>query len=170
MGALQDIPWNGNGQIETLIFDLRDRGFALEATLVHEILDPITETRVPGSDPLISAIINFRGRVIPLSDMGLAFSMPPCRISEETRIIVIACPMPYQSVLLGIKADRVHEVMTINREQAEPPPDIGRQWNPAYIRALIKTPDNLIAVPDLKKIFSAPSNRQNTCVSLLSTN
>lgn len=170
MSTLQDIPWNANGQLETLFFDLRDKGFALEATLVHEILDPIIETRVPGSAPLVGAIINFRGRVIPLTDMGLAFSMPPWRATQDSRIIVIACPMPYQTILLGIKADRVHEVMTISRTQTEPAPEIGRQWNPDYIRGLIKTPDGLIAIPNLKHIFSAPENRQQTCVSRLSTN
>lgn len=170
MGSLTDIPWNDEEQFEALCFDLRGDGFAIEATLVHEILDPIAETKVPGSDPLVGGVINFRGRVIPLADLGLAFAMPAWAPHEDSRIIVIACPLADQSILLGVKADRVYEVTTINRTNAEPPPEIGKQWNPEYIRGLIKSSRGFITIPDLTRIFSSFNNRRQTCVSRLNTN
>ncbi|MGB8601651.1 MAG: chemotaxis protein CheW, partial [Rhizomicrobium sp.] len=110
------------------------------------------------------------GRVIPLADIGLAFAMAAWTANTDSRIIVIACPFSDQSVLLGVKADRVHEVTTINRSYAEPPPEIGKQWNPEFIRGLIKSPRGLIAIPDLTRIFTSYNNRRQTCVSRLNTN
>jgi chemotaxis signal transduction protein len=42
---------------------------------VREVLDLLPETGVPGAPPFVSAVINFRGRVIPLVDLRLAFDM-----------------------------------------------------------------------------------------------
>ena len=41
--------WDGEGRLEVLTFNLGEETFALEATLVREILDLLPETRVPGA-------------------------------------------------------------------------------------------------------------------------
>ena len=62
--------------LEALTFDLHGETFALEATLVREVLDLLPETEVPGAPAFVSAVINFRGRIIPLVDLRVAFDMP----------------------------------------------------------------------------------------------
>ena len=54
--------------LQVLTFNLHDETFALEAGLVREVLDVCVETTVPGAAPFVTAVINFRGRVIPLVD------------------------------------------------------------------------------------------------------
>jgi len=61
--------------IEALTFDLQGETFALEAGLVREVLDLLPETQVPGAPSFVGAVINFRGRVIPLVDLRVAFDM-----------------------------------------------------------------------------------------------
>ena len=56
---------------DNLTFDLHGETFALEAELVREVLDLLPETPVPGAQPHVSAVINFRGRIIPLIDLLL---------------------------------------------------------------------------------------------------
>ena len=70
------IPWTADGLLEVLVFDLGGQSFALEAVLVREILDMMPETTVPGAPPLVAHVLNFRGRIIPLADLRLAFGMP----------------------------------------------------------------------------------------------
>jgi purine-binding chemotaxis protein CheW len=43
--------------------------------MVREVLDLLPETPVPGAPAFVGAVINFRGRVIPLVDLRLAFDM-----------------------------------------------------------------------------------------------
>ena len=117
-----DIHWDGNGQVEVLTFDMQGETFAFEASLVREILDPLPETTVPGSTPLVGSVVNFRGRVIPLADLRLAFDIAGCEATLDSRIIVIEFEFEGETCLIGIKADKVHEVTTLDRAATEAAP------------------------------------------------
>ena len=74
---------------EFLHFDLQGEVFALEATMVREILDVIAATPVPGTPALVHEVINFRGKIIPLADLRLAFDMEASQTTIDSRIVVI---------------------------------------------------------------------------------
>ncbi len=141
--------------LEVLTFDLHGEVFALEATTVQEILDMIPATRVPGADHFVESVINFRGRVIPLSDLRLAFGMTRSRNSPEARIVVIEMPIAGETTLVGLRTDGVREVTTLSDACREPPPSVGMRWRPDYIRALFRQDDEFIVLPDLDAIFAA---------------
>ena len=75
--------WGAGDELSVLSFNLNGETFAIEATVVQEILDLLPETHVPGSKPFVSSVINFRGKVIPLADIRLAFGM---EVSEAKRL------------------------------------------------------------------------------------
>lgn len=165
MGCLNDIEWGKNNSIEALTFDMGTDTFAIEACLVHEILDPLPETQVPRSDPLVSSVVNFRGRIIPLSNLRIAFDISPRADKPYDHVIVIECPFADQVNLIGIKADNVYEVATFPRTLAEDPPQIGTQWNPEYVRGLIKAVDRYIVIPDFRKILVTLHSGRQPCAS-----
>ena len=82
------ILWDASGQLAVLTFDLDRETFAIEAVLVREILDLLPETAVPGASPLVGSVVNFRGRIIPIADLRLAFGMPRAEATVDSRIIV----------------------------------------------------------------------------------
>ena len=67
--------WNNGEELEVLTFDIAGETFAIEAVTVREILDLLPETLVPGARSFVGSVLNFRGRVIPLADIRLAFGM-----------------------------------------------------------------------------------------------
>jgi purine-binding chemotaxis protein CheW len=146
---------------EAVTFDLLDDTFALPASLVLEIIDPLPETDVPGSAPLIGSVANFRGQVIPLADLRRAFGLAPAAITTDSRIIVLDGALDGASCLIGIKADRVHEVTTIDPADCEPPPRIGMRWRQDTVQCLIKYRGSIVVVPNLQKIFSEHCNRDS---------
>jgi purine-binding chemotaxis protein CheW len=154
MSETADIPWNEMGTLEALTFDMRDETFAVEAMLVREILDPLPETRVPGSAPLVGSVINFRGRIIPLADLRPAFGMAATPPTPDSRIIVLECERNGEPCQIGIKADKVHEVVALVRTGTEMPPRIGLKWRADYIRGLSKRNGDIVIVPDLQAIFA----------------
>jgi purine-binding chemotaxis protein CheW len=140
--------------IEALTFDLRGETFALEAGLVREVLDLLPETSVPGA-PFVSAVINFRGRVIPLVDLRLAFDMDAAAPTIDSRIVVIEYDLDGQPTLIGLRADKVHEVTTIDRAVTEEAPRVGLRWRSDFIRLLARRDGDVIVIPDLDQIFAA---------------
>jgi purine-binding chemotaxis protein CheW len=141
--------------IEALTFDLRGETFALEAGLVREVLDLLPETGVPGAPPFVSAVINFRGRVIPLVDLRLAFDMDPAEPTIDSRIVVIEYDLDREATLIGLRADKVHEVTTIDRAFTEEAPKVGMKWRSDFIRLLARRDGDVIVIPDLDQIFAA---------------
>ncbi len=67
--------WGVSDAVEVLTFNIAGETFAIEAVKVREILDLLPETAVPGAKAFVASVINFRGKVIPLADIRLAFGM-----------------------------------------------------------------------------------------------
>ena len=146
--------WTDDGELEVLTFGLGGETFALEAVLVREILDLMPETQVPGADRLAASVINFRGRIIPLADLRIAFGMMPQEDTTDSRIVVIELMLDDEPVLIGLKTDRVNEVATLLRDAAEAPPAIGMRWPRDHIRCLVRQGGDLIVLPDLPALFT----------------
>lgn len=147
------INWE-NDTVKALTFALSGETFALEASLVCEILDILPETTVPGSAPIASSVINFRGSVIPVADLRLAFGLVQDRTTLDSRFIVIELACSGETCLIGIKADKVFEVTTLQRSATELPPRIGTHWRQDFIRCLAKRSGEFIVVPNLPRIFA----------------
>lgn len=146
--------WAEADQIEALLFELNRETFAIDAKVVQEILDVMPETRVPGSPRFVNSVINFRGKVIPLADIRIAFGMEARESSIDSRIIVIEVDASGEPTLVGIKADKVHEVTSLTRVNSEGPPSVGMQWRADYIHCLVKRGGEFIIIPNLQAIFA----------------
>ncbi len=139
--------------LEVLTFGMGSETFALDAVLVREILDMVPRTPVPGSDPLVGHVINFRGRVIPLADLRPAFGMERQDATPDSRIIVIELTIDDEPTLIGLTTDRVEEVATFDTAACEDPPAIGMRWPREHVRSLVKRDSGIVVLPDLHTLF-----------------
>jgi len=146
-------PWDAQDQLEVLTFDLHGETLALEAFLVREIVDLLPETPVPGAQPLVGSVVNFRGRIIPVADLRLAFGMATAEATVDSRIVVIEIELDGESIQLGIRTDKVHEVTTLHRGASEQPPLVGMRWRRDYLRELVRRDEGVVLLPDLPTIF-----------------
>jgi purine-binding chemotaxis protein CheW len=152
--------------MQVLTFDLHDETFALEASVVREVLDVGAETSVPGAAPFVNAVINFRGRVIPLVDLRLAFGLDRAATTIDSRIVVIEYALGGDPTLIGLRADKVHEVTTIAHADTEPPPRVGLRWRTDFVRRLARRRGDVIVIPDLDQIFATRGGVSGQVVQL----
>lgn len=152
--------WGLDDEREVLTFDLAGETFAFDATMVQEILDLLPETAVPGSRPFVGSVINFRGKVIPLADIRLAFGMESTKATIDSRIIVVELDIESEPTLVGVRTDKVYEVTTLSRTSREDPPSIGMRWRADYIDCLVKRGTDFVIIPNLNEIFSAKRDAQ----------
>ena len=143
-------------EMEVLMFELQGEVFALEAGIVREILDMAPLTVVPGASRLVGGVINFRGRVIPMADLRLAFGMEVKAATIDSRIVVIEVNIDGAPTLVGLQTDRVNEVTTLDLKASEPPPSVGMRWRPDFIRCLVKRSGQFVIIPNLDNIFASP--------------
>jgi len=142
-------------ELEVLTFEIGNETFALGAAIVREILDLLPETTVPGSRAFVNAVINFRGKVIPLADIRVALGMPKTATTIDSRIVVVEMDIEGVPTLVGLRTDKVNEVAALSMAGSEPPPRVGLKWPPQFIECLVKREGNFIIFPDLKAIFAS---------------
>lgn len=148
-------PWDENGQLEVLTFDVGEERLAIEATHIREIVDLLPETRVPGAAALVASIVNFRGKIIPIADLRVAFGMVISPPTPDSRIVVIETELEGEMTHVGLRTDKVHEVAVLDRNDSSLPPQVGLRWRRDFVREFVRRTEGVIALPDLPVIFEA---------------
>ncbi len=140
---------------EALTLGLGGEIFAIDANSVHEILDLIPQTEVPGASPLVGHLINVRGKVVPLADLRIKFGMDRTPPTIDTRIVVVEIELDGEPTVVGLLADKVYEVTSIGGASIEDTPDIGMRWDPAFIKGIGKRGSDFIVIPDIVRIVTS---------------
>jgi purine-binding chemotaxis protein CheW len=146
--------WNGNRALEVLTLELEGEIFAVEALHVREILDLVPITDVPGGPPFVSGLINVRGKVVPLADLRVRFGMEQKPPTVDTRIVVLELELDGEPVIVGIRADKVHEVVEVAASDLQEAPKVGMRWRPEFVRCIGKRGDDFMVVLDIARVFS----------------
>ncbi len=154
MSLEQSLEHDATGHLQVLTFDMQGETFAIEAVMVREIIDHMPETNVPTAPEMVSGLANFRGRVIPLADLHHEFGFAAAGKTLHSRVIVIEIVLDGEPTLVGLKADKVHEVTLLELASTENPPRVGMRWRPDFIRCIAKRAGDFIIVPDLERIFA----------------
>lgn len=117
-----------------LTFLLGKEVYAIEIKFVIEIIgiQPITE--LPQLPEYVKGIINLRGKIIPVIDVRLKFKKKPMEYNDRTCIIVVEM----RDIFVGLIVDNVSEVLTIADEDIAPPPNINKEIENKYIKAIGK--------------------------------
>jgi len=146
--------WNGDQPLEVLTLDLEGEMFAIEARYVREILDMVPITDVPRGPPFVNGLINVRGKVVPLADLRVRFDMEQKPPTIDTRIIVLDLEIEGEPLIVGIRADKVHEVVQVAAASLQEAPKVGMRWRPEFIRCIGKRGDDFMVVLDIARVFS----------------
>ena len=140
--------------MRVVMLGIGDEVFALNTDLVREIIDPVPVTRVAGARPFLPSVVNVRGNVIPLADLRVRFGMPKTESTPDTRIVVLEIAIDGDPVLVGVVADKVHEVTEISPADVQPTPRVGMHWNPEFIHFITKWREEFVIVPNMERILS----------------
>ncbi len=134
-----------------LTFFLNDEVYGIEILKVREIIGLMDITNVPQTPDYMTGVINLRGKVIPVIDLRLKFSMPEEEHTQETCTIVVEV----DNTSIGIIVDRVSEVMEIKGDEIEGAPQFGQGIDTNFIMGLGKTKETIVILLDIAKVLSA---------------
>jgi len=95
--------------IELVIFDIKDSRFALRASAVSKVLDPLTITPLPYAPPEVEGLVNVAGSVLLKIDMALRLGMP-ARAADASGNLMVVLTGHEQ---IAVQVDRVHNKITV---------------------------------------------------------
>ncbi|EME69552.1 CheW protein [Paramagnetospirillum caucaseum] len=147
--------------VEILTLALSGEAFALEATIVREILDLVPITTVPNAPRYATGLINVRGKVVPLVDLRVRLGMTVEPRTIDTRIVVIEATLDGELTMVGLLADKVYEVAEINMQSIESTPKVGMRWPPEFIRGIGRRNGGFLIILDIDRVFASEPARED---------
>ena len=91
--------------------------YALELLCVQEVVRVMPIVAMRGADRAVLGVMNLRGRIVPVFDLGLWLGLACVRPDDRSRIVVVE----RDDELIGVLVSAVDDVVTLGRDRIEPP-------------------------------------------------
>ena len=130
----------------------------IEVEKVQEVLDFDEITPVPLAPRTVKGLINLRGRVVTVIDLRRKFGVAVDGESEETHMHVILFD---DADSLSLMVDRSGDVVEVDEEAYEQPPDTLQGGARRLIRGAFKLKDQLLLVVDIDNATSLEDNDES---------
>ncbi len=134
-----------------LTFVLSNEEYGIEILKVREIIGLMDITTVPQTPDYMKGVINLRGKVIPVIDLRMKFSMQEEEHTQETCVIVVEV----NSTSIGIIVDSVSEVSDIGGGEIENAPKFGQGIDTSFIMGLGKVKEKIVILLDIDAVLSS---------------
>ncbi len=124
--------------------------YALELLKVQEVVRPATLLPLRGATPHMLGVMNLRGQVIPVIDLGLYLGRRAIESDATTRIVVLE----EHGETLGLRVTAVEDVANLADQQIESPDNarVGRIANPLF-RGVARLNDCALILLDASRIL-----------------
>ena len=137
-----------------LTFSLAGEEYGISIMKVKEIIGLMTITELPQTPEHIKGVINLRGKVIPVMDLRLRFSLAAVENTERTCIIVVETINELeQQLLAGLIIDEVSEVINLKAGEIETAPSLQGQTDGGVILGLAKCTDSVKILLNIDQVF-----------------
>jgi purine-binding chemotaxis protein CheW len=137
-----------------LTFTLAEEEYGIGILKIKEIIGMMDITSVPQTPGFVKGVINLRGKVIPVVDLRLRFTMESIAYDERTCIIVVEIGGRGTDIVIGIVVDSVSEVLNIKGEDIEETPTFGTKLDTDYILGMAKMGKGVKILLDIDRVLS----------------
>jgi len=142
-------------QGQYLTFLLAGEEYAIGILKVKEIIEYDTVTTVPKTPHWVQGVINLRGAVVPVVDLGLKFGLEERPVTKTTCIVIVEGQVEGQSTLMGVMADAVSQVMDIAAGDVQEVPTFGTRIKVDYLQGMAQLGKKFVLLLDIDKVLSA---------------
>ncbi len=148
---MSDLASQYQGDVLQLVsFVIAEEEFGVDILKVQEIIRPPEITRVPNAPSFVEGVINLRGRIVPIVDLRARFGLPPREQDKDTRIVVVEL----EEQVTGFQMDAVKEVIRVEQDVIEPPPELAIGIDTDYLKGVAKLEERLLILLDLEEVLS----------------
>lgn len=136
--------------VELATFYVGEALCGMDILNVQEINKLMDMTKVPQSPEYVTGILNLRGQIVTVIDLGKKLGLTSTDLTDATRNIIVNAENEY----IGLLVSRISDVVEAKWEKVEEPPaNIGGVQG-AFFKGVFKTKDRLIGILDVTKVLS----------------
>ncbi len=135
--------------LQLVVFNVGKELYGVGIDSVQEIVRVPDVTEVPDSPIFLEGVINLRGRVVPVIDLRKRLRLNGAERTKSTRVLITG----NGGNIVGLLVDSVSEVIKIQPDAIEDPPEMISAIGVEYITGVAKMEERLIILLDIKKIL-----------------
>ncbi|NEV64878.1 chemotaxis protein CheW [Thiorhodococcus minor] len=148
-----------DGASQYLTFRVADERYAIDILDVKEIIEVGRLTRVPMTPDHIRGVINLRGRVVAVVDLGARLGKGVSTLTKRSSIVLVEVASNEveangEQQLLGMLVDEVNEILEIAADHLQPAPDFGTEIRTDFIHAMGEVDEGFIILLDVNHVLS----------------
>lgn len=147
---------------QLVVSRLGEGSYGLDIQTVREINRLIDITPIPQALEFVDGIINLRGSIIPVVNLGQRFNLDRTGHSKDARIVVIENGANAVSPVV----DKVSKVLRLPVKDIDPPPNLSSNGiDLGFIQGVGKIDGEIILILSMGNLLSAEGQAQLTQVA-----
>ncbi|MBI4688649.1 MAG: purine-binding chemotaxis protein CheW [Nitrospirae bacterium] len=136
--------------LQLVAFKIGKELFGVGIESIREIVRFPDITEVPDAPAFLEGVINLRGKIVPVIDLRKRLRLGGEENTRSTRVLITENGRN----MIGLHVDSVSEVLKIQPDDIEEPPEMVSAIGVEYITGVAKVAERLVILLDLKKILS----------------
>lgn len=139
-----------NSNVELATFYIGDALCGMDILKVQEINKLMEMTKVPQAPQYVTGILNLRGQIVTVIDLGKKLGLTAIDLNDASRNIIVNSANEY----IGLLVSHISDVVAADMDKVEKPPANIGGLQGTYFKGVFKTQDRLIGILDVDKVLA----------------
>ena len=140
---------HGNLGRELISFRIGAQEFCVDIMEVREIRGWTPATALPQAPAFVRGVINLRGAVLPIVDLGARLGLGAA--DPTARHVIIVAQV--QNQIVGLLVDAVSDILTVTDDMIQPTPDVASEMVRMFVRGLLAIEGRMVSFISLDRVL-----------------
>ena len=141
-------------QNQLVTFQLGEELYGINIMDVKEIVRVQAIRAIPNAPSYVEGIFNLRSEIIPIINLHKRFHLKKVLNSEDDELLSGFIIIDIDGMKLGVIIDRVSRVVTIEKEDIQPPPQMLTGIGAEYIHGVVRQEQGYLIILDIRDLFN----------------
>jgi len=139
---------------QLVTFQLGEELYGVNIMDVKEIVRVQDIRPIPNAPMYVEGIFNLRSEIIPIISLHKRFHLRKLVTSEEDELLSGFIIVDIDGMKLGIIIDRISRVVTVEKEEIQPPPQMLSGIGAEYIQGVVRQEEGYLIILDIRDLFN----------------
>lgn len=145
-----------NEQMLVSTFYLGEAAFGLDTAHIQEVVRVGGITPVHHAPAFLLGVMNLRGRIATVIDLGMKLELARTEKAESSRIFIL----DHEGEQIGLMVEYVADAVSIDRSAIKPAPENVRGVQGRYVKGVFETEDRLVALLDTSAVLETEDGQK----------
>lgn len=137
---------------ELISFRIGEQEFCVDIMSVREIRGWTPATPLPRTPAFMKGVINLRGAVLPIVDLGARLGLSTGEPTARHVIMVVSVG----DRTVGLLVDAVSDILDLTDDLIQPTPDVASDQVKSFVKGIFAVDGRMISVIELDRLLPEP--------------